>query len=120
MTTNLTTTVIEGATARLQLGWTQVHLAEDARGEGCDPDSERAVAWCAYGALIAAAEALGLDDDRRTVRAALYRVAFAAGCADDDWERGIEGAVSNWNDDDHRSQEDVISAFKQAIYDGQG
>jgi hypothetical protein len=110
-----TTKIIEGATARLQLGWTQVHLAEDAEGEGCDPDDEKAVAWCAYGALIAAAEALGLDDDRRAVGAALYRVAFAAGCADDDWESGIDWAVSNWNDDDHRTQEDVILAFKTAL-----
>lgn len=116
MATNpITDSIIEGAAARLQIGWTQVNLAEDADGERCDPGDPDAVAWCALGAVQAAADALGYEDDVRRVRAALYRVAFVAGCADDDWVHGIEWAVSHWNDDAGCTQEDIVLAFKQAL-----
>lgn len=112
--------ILEGALARLQIGWTQIHMAEDAKGNGVMSDDDSAVAWCALGAMWAAAESSGLDlsrkADQRLYAQACYRVAFAMGCADDDYCMTIESAVSNWNDDPSRSQEDVILSFKTALY----
>lgn len=118
-TNSITDSIIAAAAARLQLGWTQEHLAEDTHGQPVDTDSTSAVSWCALGAVQAAVDALGYEGDEwdRRVRAALYRVAFVAGCADDDWKSGIEGAVSSWNDHDSRTQEDVVLAFKHALSD---
>jgi hypothetical protein len=120
MTMSATDQILESALARLQIGWTRVHLAETATEESCDPCDEKAVAWCAIGAVSAAVEALGYDitkkASRRLYQQALYRVGFAAGCADDDWECGIEGAVSRWNDLSCPSQEDLVLAFKNALY----
>lgn len=120
MTNPTTDRIIEGAAARLAIGWTQEHMAEDVHGLACDPEDTEAAAWCALGAVTAAVDSLALNDarqERKAIRAALYRVAFAAGCADDDWEEGIESAVSSWNDDDRRTQEDVVLAFKRALHD---
>lgn len=112
--------ILEGALARLQIGWSQVHMAELPDGTDTDSTDPKAVAWCSLGALTAAAEANGIDLSRkaghRLFRQACYRVGFAAGCADNDWEKGIEGAISDWNDADRREQEEVILAFKQALY----
>lgn len=118
--------ILEGALARLQIGWTQVHTAQDAKGDHADPTDPDAVAWCALGALTAAFDSLGLDvtskADNRLYRQACYRVAFAmpmtdgTTAADGDWKDSIEGCVSNWNDDDDHTQEDVVLAFKRALY----
>lgn len=120
-----TDSILEGALARLQIGWTQVHMAEDAHGTDACPDDEKAVAWCAIGALSAAAYSLGLDfgkkSDRRLYRQACYRVAFAmqtddgGTAADGDWRQPIDACVSDWNDDDRRTAEDVILCFKRAL-----
>lgn len=117
--------ILEGALARLQIGWTQVHMAVDAEGNDTFPDSDSAVGWCAIGAMSAAAESLGIDfskkADRRLYKQALYRVAFAmetpdGTAADGDWRQSIDACVSDWNDDDRHTQEDVVLAFKRALY----
>jgi hypothetical protein len=117
----LTDQIIEGTIARLHIGWTQGHQAEDAEGEAVDPASPDAVAWCLTGAINAAMEALGIDfttkANRRLFSGTCYRVGFApsAGYADEDWEQGIVGAAMAWNDDDERTVEDVILACKEAL-----
>jgi hypothetical protein len=117
--------ILEGALARLHIGWSQVHMAELPGGKDTDSCDSKAVAWCALGALTAAFYSLGYDmskkADRRLYRQACYRVAFNmptpdGPAADADYQKGIEGAISDWNDQDGRDYEDVVYAFKQALY----
>jgi hypothetical protein len=119
-----TDSILEGALARLQIGWSQVHMAELPNGKDTDSCDPKAVSWCSLGALSAAADSLGVDVTRKAGRRlfhqACYRVAFnmptpEGPAADLDYLKGIEGAISDWNDDDHTSAEDVILAFKNAL-----
>jgi hypothetical protein len=111
-----TNLILEEALGLVQRGWTSSRMAVDRRGRDVDPGSERAVKWCASGAVWGAMERLGMDteglDDVRYQRA-VRRVARAAGCEDDDWRLGIEAAVMSWNLD--QSQEDVVLVFKHAL-----
>jgi len=114
--------IIEKAIDKLHTGWTQGTLAETAEGENCDENDPKAVAWCVTGALRAAMDDLSLDhwegEGKRLFGGACYRIAFAAGCADDDDELPIFSVIERWNDDGRRTTEDVINACKQALYDG--
>lgn len=115
--------IIEKTIEYLHTGWTQGNPALDGDEEPCDAEDPEAVAWCLTGAMTAAMASLGLDRDgtkkeQRLFTGACYRVAFAAGCADDDVEGTIVCAVERWNDHDDRTTEDVILACKMALAGG--
>jgi hypothetical protein len=50
---NETTALLIRARGFIERGWCRGSLALDATGNAVDPTSERAVAWCANGALVA-------------------------------------------------------------------
>ena len=54
-TMTLTLDGLRRARARIAQGWTTEELARFADGDACHPCSPDAVAWCAYGAIEAAA-----------------------------------------------------------------
>jgi hypothetical protein len=56
--TDETTALLIRARGFLERGWCRGWLAVDARGRSVSETSDRAVRWCAYGALLAA----GWDD----------------------------------------------------------
>jgi hypothetical protein len=61
-----TTDLLIRARGFIERGWCRDALALDAEGKRVRPRSDRAVAWCAHGALIAAGMAL-LDLDNPAV-----------------------------------------------------
>jgi hypothetical protein len=52
---NETTALLIRARSFLKRGWCRNALALDRKGNDVDPTDHRAVAWCAVGALVAAA-----------------------------------------------------------------
>jgi hypothetical protein len=115
--------IIEKTIEFLHTGWTQGQLAVNQAGDETFCDSPDAAAWCLTGAVEAAMHALGMSRDgsegeRRLFTGALYRVALAGGFADADHELGISVVCEAWNDNPHRTTEDVIMACKMALAGG--
>ena len=50
-----TSEILEAAAAIVKQGWCQCTAAKDIHGDGVDPTSRHAVAWCASGAIQRAA-----------------------------------------------------------------
>ena len=80
-----------------EMGWTQGAFARDAAGRPVGARSERAVARCALGCIIAAYDEL---DAARAVRLALRRI--------------VEDTPADWNDSPSRTQAEVVAALKRA------
>ena len=85
---------LDEARALIERGWTQEVEARDADGVEVFDDAEEAVCFCAVGAL--------------------NRVGYSATA-----HRALKGVVGgedvvDWNDSPHRTQADVIDAFKRA------
>jgi hypothetical protein len=110
-----TNLILDEALQLVERGWTRDYMAVDRRRRPVAPGSDRAVAWCATGAVWGAMERLGMEvegfSDLRYQRA-LRRVAQAAGCEDDDWLMPLEEAIMAWNFD--QDAEGVVLAFKRA------
>jgi hypothetical protein len=102
------TTTSEVLTAARNLlkrkGWCKGHLARAANGRIVSVDSPKAVAWCMIGAI------------RRVTVASVEQYGFA----DLLLQRVIGMPVPVWNDDPHRTKEEVIEAFDKAIIRAKG
>jgi hypothetical protein len=94
-----TTALLIRARGFLVRGWCRGALAIDDDGKIVDPKSERAVAWCADGALVAA----GLGPDRRS-HPAMRRLLATIDCRD-------IGIFNNRQE----TVEPVLAAFDRAI-----
>lgn len=98
--------VLLDAQALVLGGWSQHHLALDARGVAVHPTHEAAAAFCARGAILRAAFDLGLTGSETEAQALL----LAGNPAREDLDR--EGKrwtapLSDWNDVIGRRQDDV-------------
>lgn len=82
-------------------GWTQVVEARDEDGNAIDYRDERAICFCALGALWRAAD--GFESDL-----AVDARATLASCVHTDH-------IIDWNDRKRRTKEDVLAAFDRAI-----
>jgi hypothetical protein len=86
------------ARAFIERGWVQGTFAVNDADEPVDPTDPGAIAWCVYGAILAAREELGLT----WVRAAWIAVATTVEC---------RGALGDWNDSLIRTKPDVLRAI---------
>jgi hypothetical protein len=82
--------------------WTQIQMAADLRGECCDSTSPEARCWCAAGAIVRVG---GYSDYEGLV--ALSAAYDAADCA-------VGGSLTEFNDDPHRTQAEVVAALRKA------
>ena len=100
--------ILDLARAYVSQGFTKGQLARDWRGDMCEPDSDRAVAWCSEGACHAAVfDYYGerntevIDDCLEVLRHAL------------DMPRSR--SVCGWNDSETTTQGIAVSVFDKAI-----
>jgi hypothetical protein len=89
----------------LERGWCRWAQAKDAGGNYTEPTSERAVAWCAYGALLAAGlHERGYGND---------------GYGNDPAVKRLQAATGNWSiggfNNRQETVEPVLAAFDRAI-----
>jgi hypothetical protein len=96
-----TTALLIRARGLLERGWCRFAPAQDARGDGISPTDDRAVAWCAVGAIAAAAGS-------RQFKAARDRLHAAIGGEN----------IANFNNR-QESVEPVLTAFDRAIAAGE-
>ena len=94
------------AQSRIRQGWTQNTSARDVDGNPCMSQSSKAVCWCTLGAL-SAAKVRDLPEDVRTIVYRSLEVAVKA--------FGGPSDTARWNDEPHRTKEDVIEVFDEAI-----
>lgn len=97
--------VLEGAIETVKMGWMQGDLAENATGDPVDPLSPSAVRWCIVGALTRVeGEEITFRKDTPGLRA----IQALESLLEDE-------ILSNWNDEDDRTQEDVLSVLNLAL-----
>ncbi len=75
--------------------WTQYASARTADGGMCDPCSNKAIKWCAWGALH---KVHGLSDAINLLRA----ITLLTNCA-----------IGDWNDDPARKHSEVVEFLKE-------
>ena len=99
-----TTSLLIRARGFLERGWCRGWMAaHDVDGNRVDPQSDRAVAWCAYGALVAA----GMPRDGECWKQpAMCRLGEVLGVA--------TPRISRFNDE-QETVEPVLAAFDRAI-----
>lgn len=101
-------------------GWTTGVNARNDRGQQCDPCSEDAVCWCAYGALIRGAWRFGLITGygprlhvNGTAEECQHKLAVF--CCAEDAIRDITGyGAQTWNDQMGQTQENVARTMRNA------
>jgi len=100
-----TTELLIAGRARIARGWTQGWQARTASGAEVADTDPAAVCWCASGALTAGAGDFSgaLSAPMRGAMREL-RAALPAG-----------GMTSEWNDEPHRTQADVLALYDRAI-----
>lgn len=98
-----TTALLIRARSFIERGWCRWTQARDADGVGIDPISERAVEWCAYGALVAA----GLRNGEYKGHSAVCRLIVAIG----------DDSIGSFNNE-QETVEPILAAFDRAIAAG--
>jgi hypothetical protein len=86
--------------------WTRYAVTRRPNGACCKPVDDRAVRYCAFGALVRAATELSGSCDRRLIEATERMVLSANGCAPN-----TRLAALN----DHHGHAAVIKAFEQTL-----
>lgn len=102
--------VLDGAGELVKEGWTQGEWARDATGARVHPESTGACRFCMEGALKRAASKL--EPDCRARRGNLVHgatLAIERTLADE-----LEGEIADWNDEEGRTQEEVVAVIGQA------
>lgn len=97
-----TATVLTEAAELVEAGWVQGVLAIDEDGDECEPTMEEAVAWCATGALNAAAPTL-----EAYCQAENATTLFVQSIIDEDIE-----SIEDWNDSRASSGKEVADLFR--------
>ena len=91
-------TVYNEAMLFVEKGWTQWSSARTEEGFACNPSNKAAVSWCLIGALQAASgRLLGPGFEENII---------------DHLGPGTFSVL--WNDDSHRTQEDVVELLRQS------
>ncbi len=97
--------------------WSQGSFARMSNGEACGVEDARAVSWCASGATVLAIRRAGMnesDEDGAAVIDALYRTDVEG------YDHGTTGYTEGFspvefNDFDHRTQEEVVAWYDALI-----
>lgn len=100
--------LLHAARARVQTGWTQRAYARDEWRRGVDPLDPEAIAWCLFGAVVAAAEGDGAR--MAPVLRILRRLVKAP-----DAEAADVTVIVTWNDQPGRTREEVLALLDDAI-----
>ena len=97
--------ILAGARALLEAGgWCQGAEARDGSGRPVHPQSDRAVAWSASGAIYRASGFDGTPEVRQQYERAVWRLAETVGAH-----------PSKWNDTPGRDRQDVLAALDRAL-----
>ena len=104
-----TTALLIRARSFVARGWCRYRQAEDSNGDRCYPFDDRAVAWCAYGALLAAGLQRFNPPYAWHEHPAIVRFHAATG-----------GELIDHFNNRHEIVEPVLAAFDRAIAAGQG
>jgi hypothetical protein len=97
--------ILAGARAWLAArGWCQGAEARDASGRPVHPQSDRAVAWSASGAIYRASGFDGTPEVRQRYERAVWRLA-----------QSVSAHPSKWNDTPGRDKPDVLAALDRAL-----
>lgn len=100
-----TVDILREARGLVARGWTQGSYARDEQGKELCVCDDRAVSWCTLGAIREAqARVASTFDEADRAEELLGKVAC------DDW-----AAIPDWNDEDGRTQADVLNAYDRAI-----
>ncbi len=100
--TDKTASLLICARSFIERGWCQWAQARDANGNAdVAPSDQRAVAWCPFGALVAAGMKL---EGRWSEHPAHLRL-----------EAAMDGHITHFNDR-QKTVEPVLAAFDRAIY----
>jgi hypothetical protein len=109
--------VLEGATRRVERGWTAGHQGRTESGEPVPPEHPSARRWCAFGALRV--EALARFPRERSAglllaeAAAKVAGAMLAHLGQAVFRQSASRTLMEWNDVPERSQEEVISFYRR-------
>ena len=121
--------VLEEAKGLVARGWIQYAQAHNAYGEGCFADDPGAVCWCLTGALRYALYKRShvhidpsngvITEDLMLMRAAYERIGWGMGMGAEDTAGvalgDIEGILGEWNDDEHRTQAEVVAVIEAVL-----
>lgn len=105
-------TLLTTASRYVEAGWTFDAFARDADGGETDHNSPAAAAWCAVGAVYAAAA--GMDYAQGVEAMALTALIDELPIGDDD-DTSDEGRIANWQDA-FGDTESVSEAMRNAAY----
>ena len=103
--------ILEGAIETIKSGWTQGQLAVDSDGKEVDPTSSAAVQWCILGSLRKAAQIDG-DTWKDIAASSKYFPAWAQ--AKETLYNILGGPLSDWNDEEYRTREDILQLLEKA------
>jgi hypothetical protein len=122
--------ILERAQELIQEGWCQHGFAKTELGEEVWPDEDEATEFCATGAIIRAMHELDIGLKKTSYGGKEFnfsnpyyinvcqRLMHAIGPVDmdDDWQNE-DSVIMVWNDSMMKSSEDVVLAFKRALYE---
>jgi hypothetical protein len=99
-------------------GWTKGNMALDGMGDSIDPLDPRACAFCAHGALVAAANRIYPEMSREVLWEEVEIINEAVielGLIPDTFEiTGANAVVHQWNDEAYRMKIDVVETLHKA------
>lgn len=116
--------ILSRAADLVEGGWTKGNMALDGMGDATDPFDHRACAFCAHGALAAAArkfypeaEQTFLDDEVYAINEFIIESGLIQYYGDYRTllkSYGANGVIQQWNDEAYRRQIDVVETLRKA------
>ena len=113
--------ILNRAADLVEGGWTKGNMALNGMGDAIDPMDHRACAFCAHGALVAAARKFYpesaqtfLDEEVEVINEFIIESGLIQDYGASVRNYGANGVIHMWNDEAYRSQIDVVETLRKA------
>ena len=100
---------------KLEKGWCQGLFNRDEFGNNADASKLESASWCLFGAIRASAGEKQFDAEYGQQGNTLPVIALVQEMIKTTLPVGEQTSLVNWNDDQHRTQSQVVSVVKAAI-----
>jgi hypothetical protein len=113
--------ILSRAADLVEGGWTKGNMALDGMGDAIDPLDFRACAFCAHGALVAAARKFYpeaaqsfLDEEVEAINETIIDLGLLGETGKLVTSYGANGVMHQWNDEAYRMSIDVVEMMRKA------